>query len=175
MKINPRQSKQKSQSGMTLIELVIVIIVLSILVATGSAQIGSTNEMMLSQQAKKFASQIRHAQFLATNWGCDIKLTMTASKYEATYQTTSTAEGKADCISGNIVNDPASFDNLSITLENSASFTGGTIFYFDNFGRPKDSATDVLLGNINIDMTTGTSTWRITINSLTGFVSSTAL
>lgn len=167
---------QTSQSGMTLIELVVVVLIISILIAVGSAQISSTDDMTLAQQARKLSSQIRHAQFLAANWGCDIQLTFTSNSYEATSKTDYTAEGKTNCGAGNVIVDPAIFENFSITLESPATFSSSNNIYFDSVGRPRNVSTNVLLTNNTVyDLTSGTKTWRCTVSPITGFVSLVAL
>lgn len=172
MKIENHASMKTAQLGMTLIELVLVIIIISILGAVGSAQISSSEKLTLSQQARAFSSQLRHAQFLASNWGCDIAVTVTATKYEATYENDYFAEGKVDCIAGNVVKDPASGQDFSITLDDSATFTKTGSFYFDVMGRPKVVVTDALLGvDTTFEMNYGTETWESTIVPVTGFVS----
>jgi len=162
---------KKLQSGLTLIELVIVIIVLSILAGIGSAQINSSDEFSLSQQARKFSNHIRHVQLLANNWGCDLRLTVSASNYEVTSQTDYTGDGKAECGAGNVITDPAAFDSFSIDLEGSVTFSSTGNFYFDTLGRPRNSATDALLtATTQFDMSSGSATWRATIAPISGFV-----
>jgi len=157
------------QTGITLIELVIVIIVISILTAIATAKISSSN-ITVGQQAEQFATDIRHVQSLAINWGCELTLTITAtpSQYEVTSKQ---AYANKPCnVAAAIIKDPISQQNFTITLSNGVRFTADSTFYFDSFGRPINAAGTIINVDTSFDLTSGGISYRVTIIRLSGYV-----
>ena len=163
--------ERKTQQGMTLVELVIIIVVLSILVSIASVRLNNSAAMTTAHQADLFASQIRHLQSLATNWGCELNLNITTTiNYTATSRVNYV--GKVCNTAGAIIQDPSTSSPFSNTLTDSAQFTAIKSMGFDGLGRPINAATGVLLSADTIfDMTAGDITWRVTVLPISGFVS----
>jgi MSHA pilin protein MshC len=78
MNSHPEHPLRDTQTGFTLVELVIVIGVLGILSAYAMMRGVSPDEMSLPSQAQTMASDIRRAQTLAYTSGRHMRLTITA-------------------------------------------------------------------------------------------------
>ena len=164
--------KTSKQTGMTLVELVIVLIVLGIFGSISASKISSSSSLTIGQQASQFANQIRHAQSLAQTWGCQLSVVVTnTTNYEVRNKTPVT--GKTQCSATNtVVTDPATGQNFSHALEYGVQFSATGIFDFNLKGVPLDNATDLQLNSATtFTMTGGGSTYTISISDITGFVS----
>ena len=161
----------KSQQGMTLIELVIVIVILSILVAVASIRLSNPAAITLTYQAELFAGHIRYLQSLALNWGCELNLNITST---TTYTVTSRQSyaGKACHTAAATINNPSTQQPFSVSLSDSVQFSATSSLGFDSLGRPIDTTTGVLLSsNTQFNMTAGGIIWRVTVSPVSGFVS----
>ena len=157
------------QTGITLIELLIVIVVLGIISGIATVKLNSTMSFSSGVQATNFAQNIRHAQSLATNWGCDFDFTIITTNYAVTNKTA--IPGKICNTAGSSVSDPATGKIFSITLSDNVTFTAGTgTFYFDSFGRPND-AGGLISTNTSFTLSGNNTSWQITMAPITGFVS----
>ena len=78
MNVHAEHHLRDTQTGFTLVELVIVIVVLGIMSVYAMMKGASPAEMSVPSQAQKLASDIRHAQTLAYTSGNRMRLTITA-------------------------------------------------------------------------------------------------
>ena len=162
--------ERKTQKGMTLIELVIVIVVLGIIVSVASVRLNNSAAITVAHQADFFASHVRHLQSLATNWGCELNLNIVSTtSYTVTSRQSLT--GKVCNTASAIIKDPSTLSPFSITLTDSAQFSAIKSMGFDRLGRPVNPGTGALLSADTIfDMTAGGITWRVTVLPVSGSV-----
>jgi MSHA pilin protein MshC len=138
-----------TQTGFTLVELVIIIVVLGIMSTYAIMNSPTPSELSLPSQSEKMASDIRYAQTLAHTTSQRIRLTITSGK-NGTYTA-------ASCVS-NVCTQVFSF-----TLTKDVVLGGSPItFDFDTLGQPNVAASYTL--------TSGSSSKTVAIATLTGFV-----
>ena len=147
-------------AGFTLIELVIVIVVISILSTYAIMKSAPAAEITLPSQAQKLASDIRHAQVLATSWGKSLRLNL-ISGANGTYSVSCVTSGSFPC-DVSPVNNPASGSSFSVSLQKSVVLAGNSTLDFNSLGQPSAEASYTL--------TSGSSTTTVSVAALTGFV-----
>ena len=162
--------KKLTHTGMTLIELLIVITVIGILSSVAVSKITSSGTLTLGQQATKFSHNIRHAQTLAQFWGCTLVVEVTTNSYEVRNKAPVT--GKTKCsTTDTIIVDPSTRENFDVNLEYGVQFSSTGIFDFSHKGIPEDNATgNDLAALTNFNITDGTNTITISVSHITGFV-----
>lgn len=161
------------QSGFTLVELVVVIIVMSIVAGIAGTKLGSSAAATLGPQAEQFAANIRHAQSMAVNWGCDVKLSISSTtSYNLTSRIDYSGTDKAAlCGDGaTIVNDPATREAFNVLLSNDVQFTATGTIYFDSLGRPTDAAGTPVTTTTSFTLSGGSKNWQVSVTPVTGFV-----
>lgn len=148
MKPHLEPNSGRSQTGFTLVELIIVIVVLGIMSAYAVMKGSSPAVVTLPSQAQKLASDIRHAQTLAYTMGQRMRVTkITTSSYSVSCTPTLTCN--------------QSQDSSVISLEKGVTFTSGTdTLDFTSLGQPLTSASYTL-----------DNTLTVCVAALTGFVS----
>ena len=162
------ETVNKNQLGITLIELVITIVVVSILAGIASTKINLPS-ITVNQQAEQFAADIRHAQSLAINWGCELTLTVTATQYQLTSK--QSYAGKPCNVAAAVIKDPATTADFTHILGNDVQFSATGTLYFDGFGRPINAAGTIINTDTVFDLTANGLTYRVTVIQLTGYVS----
>lgn len=141
--------------GLTLLELVIVLVILGALSALAVPRF-SPADNTVAAQADRLARDLRHAQALAMNQGRSLAFDITST---ASYRVSS---------GSSTITDPATRQPFQVTLENSVSVSGsGT--GFDSLGRPLAGSN--LLDAPRTYTLTGTSrAVTVTLSPVTGFV-----
>lgn len=112
-------------------ELVIVIVILGIMSVYVTMKGWHETELTLPSQAQTMASDIRHAQALATTSGNRMRLTITAG-VNGTYGAT--------CVTGVT---PCN-TNFSVTLQKDVVLAGSATLDFDSLGQPSAAASYTL-------------------------------
>lgn len=148
-------------TGFTLVELILVITILGIFGAYAFMKNGSAAVYTLYSQSRTMASQLRHAQALATVWGRSVRVSATAGA-NGTYSVSCVSGTSSPCDHTPVL-DPATGQSFSVTLEKGVVLAGPSTLDFDSHGKPSASATYTL--------TAGSETITLTVAALTGFVS----
>lgn len=139
-----------SQTGFTLVELIIVIAVLGVLSAYAVMKSVSPAEVTLPSQAQTVASDIRHVQTLAYTSGSRERLSVSAGTFSA-----------VPCSSPPI--SCSATANFSDNLAKNVTFVSDRTVDFDTLGRPSGAASFTL--------TSGSSSQTVCVAALTGLVS----
>ena len=148
MNVHAEHHLRDTQTGFTLVELVIVIVVLGIMSVYAMMKGASPAEMSVPSQAQKLASDIRHAQTLAYTSGNRMRLTITAGA-NGTYGVT--------CVTGTM---PCNTD-FSVTLQNGVILAGPPTLDITSLGQPSAAASYTL---------TSGSQAKVSVAALTGLV-----
>ena len=158
---------------MTLLELLIVITTISIIGSVAATKMSSPASLTIGHQAKNFISHIRHAQSLAQDWGCQLKIVVSTTGYEVRNKIA--IASKPECsLADTIIQDPTTAKNFSETFSNGVQISAGSTFDFDIKGIPRDTTTNAILaGAVSYDVVGGGNTITVSISNITGFVSST--
>lgn len=155
-------SKSSVNRGVTLIELVTVIVVLGVLSAYVAITNLSVGDVTLPSQAQKLATDLRHAQTLASTWGTSlvVSASVDGNVYGVSCITTTIA---APCNVAPVI-DPATGAPFSVTLQKGVTFSAvsnGSLT-FNSLGQPNAAASYTL--------SSGTSTNTVTVEAITGKV-----
>jgi prepilin-type N-terminal cleavage/methylation domain-containing protein len=147
--------------GFTLIELVMVMAVVGVIAAYAVVNNLASGAYTLRSQAESLASNLRHAQAMATTRGRSLRVSLTAGT-NGSYSVSCVTAGTTPCDSSPVL-DPATGTSFAITVQKGVSIAGPATLDIDNFGKPSAAATYTL--------TYGGSTFTVTVAPLTGYIS----
>lgn len=162
-----RNFKTVLTTGFTLIELVVVVVILGILSIFPIMKRAPLAELTLPSQAQKLASDIRHAQVLATTWGKNLQLNFTAGANGAYSLSCVSKETSPPCNVSPVI-DPATGTNFVTKLQKDIILAGTSTVSLNSMGQPSTAAILTLCYPDCITKTNPTKT--ITVQSLTGYV-----
>jgi len=147
----------QSSRGYTMIELVVVIVILGVIAAIAGPRFFTTRGFSERGYADEVASAMRVAQKIAVGSGCNVRLTITTTGYNAMQQ----------AASGNLCNSASStwstvvrrYDGglLTGTPPTDANVSGPATMVFNNRGSVVSGATNLTVGayTLNLDAATG--------------------
>ena len=148
----------KQQSGLTLIELVTVLILLGILMSSLYLR-GSPSTPSLNAQADQLARTLRHAQSLSLAQGRSLTLDVQSTTNYVV------SDG------GATITDPQGTVQ-AFTLINGVTFTvNDNDLDFDSLGRPIDATDNLIATAQTWTLSVDGSTASVRVEPLTGFVS----
>lgn len=146
------------QSGVTLLELLAVLLIIGILTAILAPKLPDGKSIALSAQAQSFAADLRRAQTVAMSTGKAICLKrLGATTQYGIYDTTKTVGGDSKCtetsvpdpVTGSPIsllrNDPLTGQPASFSIDNGFSFAGNNCVIFNSVGKiysPSTPASD---------------------------------
>ena len=172
--MRPQASLPARQRGLSLIDLIIVVVIVSILASYAIWKINQAGDDTLWYQAQRLARDIRHVQVLSSTWGRQLQITPTAG-VNGSYSVSCVVSGGSPCNGTSTLVDPTTGSAFTVSLSKGVSLavSGTSPTKFDNQGRPLNSA-----GSINNATTTYTvsfngSSVAIAIAPVTGYVSTT--
>jgi prepilin-type N-terminal cleavage/methylation domain-containing protein len=143
-----------TESGFTLIELVVVMVMLGILAAYVAPRL-NISESNTGSQAELLAQNIRHAQAIAVAQHKTLTVEVASGSY-------SVKEGAS------IINDPRSGAAFSVTLEDSVSASTGSVD-LDYLGRPLTSGA-FITSDTTFTLSGGSVSSTVSVTPVTGFV-----
>lgn len=157
-------NNQHRDRGLTLIELVMVMVVISVLGIVVLTRYHAPAETTVSIEADRMARDIRHVQMLAMTWGQSLRLTPAGADYSVSCVTL----GTTPPCNTNPVNDPAGNEPFTRTLEPGITVAGAALD-IDALGRPVNAGA-LLNADTTYTLTGGSETSTVTVARLTGFV-----
>lgn len=172
-----------SQYGFTIIELTMVIVIISIIGAVAMPRFQDNNDFKARQFTDNTISALRYAQKLAIAAGCHVQISFTTTGYTLKQRSgncTDTGNSfDVDVVDPTFSPDtPIASNTLPTGLPNLGFYenvngsgysgTGPLVYYYDNIGRPVDSATDTLYRNTVYRIDIGPKPISIYLESITG-------
>jgi MSHA pilin protein MshC len=148
------------ESGFTLMELVIVLVTVGVLSAYAMMRNSSSSVFSLVSQAQVMASDIRHAQALATVWGKRLRIDATGGA-NGVYTVSCVTAGAAPCNASPVIN-PSTGEAFAVTLQKGIVLSGPAQLEITSLGQPVAASTYVL--------TTEGSSLNLNVAALTGHV-----
>lgn len=145
------------QRGVTLLELVMVLVIAGLLAAIAVPRLSLT-DAGVHAQAAQLARDIRHVQMLAMSQG----RTLTFESLGGSYRCVDTAPTPA------VITDPATQQPFSLTLDHGVTATAGSAS-FDSLGRPVNGGA-LLGGAVGFTVSGGGQSATLSISPVTGFV-----
>lgn len=152
------------QSGFTLVEFIIVLVLLGIFSAVVSIRWRSAGAYTVRAQADLLAANIHHAQNLSSTQGRLLRLNVYPDQYCATVP--------PETACANAIKDPATSKPFHVVLANAVLLTGSSTD-FDSLGRPIDSAGLITIAR-KFQLAADATTWSVILAPNTGFVSAEA-
>lgn len=148
------------QSGFTLVELIVVLVLLGIFSALVSVRWRSAGAYTVRTQADLLAANIQHIQSLSSTQGRLLRLNVYPDRYCAT------VPPETDC--GRAVKDPATSKPFHVVLADAVTLAGSSTD-FDKLGRPVDSA-GLISAARTFKLTAEATSWSVVLSPNTGFV-----
>jgi len=154
------------ESGYTLIEVVVTLVILGIVALYALPRIPSTESFTLRSQAEKFASDLRRAQILASAHGTPICVLLNADRKGYVVKEIE-ASGASCAVSTTQLKDPITSIPVGGELADGAVFSAASTaaLSFSTLGKPltealyEISASD-FVKRVNVDALTG----RVSVN-----------
>jgi MSHA pilin protein MshC len=153
-------------AGLTLVELVLVMVLISGVSAVVVTQISSYTKHKALVQADQLRRDVAHMQLLAISQSARMRLTVSGgSSYSVTYQACPTGT----CTVGNTVTDPATAQAFTVTASTNVTISPTTAtLEFDSLGRPLSSGA-LSTASQNLVVTGASRSATVTVAPLTGF------
>ncbi|UCF90621.1 MAG: type II secretion system protein [Desulfobacterales bacterium] len=183
MEINPEQIvndrnnlgehfRRHNARGLTLLEIVVVFLLISIISAVVLGRSINTQEIDLASQYDKVRNHIRYAQSMAMKrpdkivWGISCR-TGPPNEYWLFYGTDPTDQNNQEALPGEA--------QIRIALADNNVSMGAFTVYFDQYGRPYDSYTDendnnALTSPMTIILSAGGDSRSLSITPETGYI-----
>ena len=143
--------------GVTLLEMVLVLLLVSILGSMASARWPSSSDMTVGVQAGLFAQNLRHLQALAVYQGKTLTMDATSSGYSGEESTV-------------VITEPLRGSAFQVTLENGVTMSVASVD-FDEMGRPETTGSGTLISAVKDFVLTGSSnSITVSVTPVTGYV-----
>jgi Tfp pilus assembly protein FimT len=156
------------QAGMSLIDLLVTVVIISILGAFVAMRMNTTGENTLWYQAERLARDIQHVQVLASTFGRSLQL-VPAPGVNGSYSVSCVSGSTSPCDTSPIV-DPTTGNTFTVTLQHDVSLSGSTTTQFDWKGRPMTGGA-LISSPVTYTITANGTSVAVAIAPVTGFVS----
>jgi MSHA pilin protein MshC len=133
-------------AGYTVIELVVVIVILGVLAAIAGPRFFDTRVFSERGYADEVASAMRYSQKIAVASGCNVRLSITTSGYNAMQQAPSGNRCNASSSSWTTTVIRPDGELLAGVPPTDANVSGAATLVFDNKGAVISGATNLIVG-----------------------------
>ncbi|HEY9199729.1 MAG TPA: GspH/FimT family pseudopilin [Gammaproteobacteria bacterium] len=156
----------RRQQGVTLFELVMVMVIIGVLAAMAAPRLSLTDSSVHAQAAQ-IARDIRHVQMLAMAQGRTLTFESLGGGYHCGVDD---IPSPSDVV---VIDDPAlhqaNQQDCVFTLSNGATLSAGRIS-FDSLGRPVDVSRALITAPVTFIVSGGAQSATLSISPVTGFV-----
>ncbi|MFM7024731.1 MAG: Tfp pilus assembly protein FimT/FimU [Limnohabitans sp.] len=157
-------SKPSHQNGLTLIELVAVVVVIGILSGFAAVRYSARYEQSLVMQADRLRRNLAHAQVLAISQSQRLQFTASGSQYSV-QQCSNVA-----CSTTAALIDTSTGSAFAVTLDDGAVVSSPVSFLLDNLGRPATASGLIATAPAaTLTLQLGGKTRSVRVAPLTGF------
>lgn len=166
-------SRRRQEAGFTLIELIIVLLISTIILAVAIPRFATREQFEARGFAEQTLSAIRYAQKLAVASGCDIEVNLSSAGYNLKQRTGQDSKTCASTSTFSVdVRNPSLATAFADATPSGITVSGGALsFYYDKIGRPKDPGTDAPLTSAKTITVSGAgSSWTLTVEPESGYV-----
>lgn len=150
----------RCQTGLSLVELVIGLVLVTVLAASAALRWRSTGENTVGYQIDLLARDLRHVQGLAATQGRTLRFNVESTRYCVT--------AAPDSACAKAITDPATGKPFVVPVQHGVTLSGAST-EFDSLGRPKDVG-GLLAAARTFELTAETTMWSAVLQPLTGFV-----
>lgn len=166
-----RYNGRQKQLGISMLEIVLAIILIGTFGTIAVVKLSnSSSSMVVAQEASQIAAALRHAQFMALNWGCNLRVTATGTNFQVTSNSAYT--GKPCASVGAAIVDPANRQQNStftIVLSPGLAFQASYQIDYDSYGRPNNGGT-LTTNAYTMSISASGVVWHVAIAPITGFI-----
>ncbi len=161
----------KSQ-GMTLVELIVVLLIVSVLGVSLALRTTSKSNIAALSQADLLRNGFVHAQYLALNKNTPLSVAATATGFSVCLSTVS------PCNSGTAITDPGTGSKFSETFTDGVTMTttgatgtaNGALVTIDSVGRPSNGTSLISTNPVAVYTLNGAGRIAsVTVRPITGF------
>lgn len=165
-----RSGSPTKEAGFTLMELIVVIIVVGILSAYAIMKNGSSGVFSLLSQAQTMASDIKHAQTLATVWGKRLRINSADGGY--TVMTCVGADEVSPCDVLSPAINPATGTAFNVALEKGVTLAGPHVpLDITSLGQPVITSLGQPVAAASYTLSINGTSIRVVVAAVTGHVS----
>lgn len=143
-------------------ELIIVLVVVGVLSAYAMMRNSSSSVFSLLSQTQTMASDIRHAQSLATVWGKRLRIDATLGP-NGVYTVSCVTAGASPCDVSPVIN-PATGIEFRVALQKGIDLNGPAQLEINSLGQPTVTTTQTYV------LTTEGNSLNLNVAALTGLV-----
>src|SRR6185436_3014658 len=107
--------KRVRQSGLTLVDLLVAVVIVAILAAYGMMKINQGGDDTLWYQAQRVARDIRHVQVLSSTWGRQLKISPVTG-VNGSYSVSCVVSAGSPCNGTSTLVDPTTGNAFTVSL-----------------------------------------------------------
>ncbi len=140
-----QQYQNNKQTGFTMVELVVVLVIIGILSSVGLSRFSSTNSFHERGFTDESLTAIRYAHRLATSSGCHVQVSLDNNNLQISRW--SSCKPADHSLATSLLRHPKNTGDFSNPVPGGTVLTN-TNFYFDGTGKPFDTSSESALTTV---------------------------